>query len=249
MLRIRTEADDALIFVDVRADNGAPLARNDNVEVNEDTVLVLATNDLLANDDDPDGDPIQIIDVKDGVNGLASWSANGSVSFVPEANFSGSAQFTYVISDGQEQAEGFVIVEVLPTNDPPVAEADTLSANVDQAINVDPGQLLANDSDVDGDPIGISAVFDPVNCSVRLNSFGQVVFTPDSGFKGRAFFSYEIDDGFGGTAIALVTVNVGSSFRILANNRHRAYCIGMGQHGSSWESWSRSPLTPSCRTR
>ena len=73
------ETDDAHIFVDVGADNGAPLARNDNVEVNEDTVLVLAANDLLANDDDPDGDPIEIIEVKDGVNGLASWSANGSV--------------------------------------------------------------------------------------------------------------------------------------------------------------------------
>lgn len=211
-------SDSALVRVNVAGTNAPPIAAKDFSNLKEDEVLILAPMDLLTNDSDPDDDELEIMDVGNPNNGEVSWNADGSISFVPSKDFWGSADFTYVVSDGVDSADGLVEIEVAPVNDIPIAEADAFSGNVDQEIVFDPGQLLSNDTDVDGDLLGINTVGACTNCTVRLDEIGQIVFKPSAGFKGQASFNYEVDDGAGGSAVGLVSVNVGLSFRILANN-------------------------------
>jgi Ca2+-binding RTX toxin-like protein len=67
--------------------------------------------------------------------------------------------------------------------------------------------LLANDSDVDGDSLTITAVGNATHGTVALNG-GNVVFTPAANYNGPASFTYTVSDGQGGTSTATVNVTV-----------------------------------------
>ena len=68
-------------------------------------------------------------------------------------------------------------------------------------------QVLANDSDADGDVLTVTAVTDPLN-GTTFNNGIDVTYTPDANFAGTDTFNYTIVDGFGGSGTARVTINV-----------------------------------------
>jgi Ca2+-binding RTX toxin-like protein len=108
---------------------------------------------------------------------------------------------------------------VTPVNDAPVAGDDFFSANQNTPLTLLPGDLLANDTDVDSSTLSITAVSNAVNGSVSLNGSGNVVFTPTAGFNnGNGSFNYTLSDGNGGTDVAVVTVAVGTNLNGTNNN-------------------------------
>lgn len=78
-----------------------PVANNDSGFVtNENSSLAIAASSLLANDTDPSGLTLSITGVSSPTNGTVSYDANAkTVTFVPTAGYSGTASFTYSISD------------------------------------------------------------------------------------------------------------------------------------------------------
>ncbi|MBD2561393.1 MULTISPECIES: beta strand repeat-containing protein [Nostoc] len=101
---------------------------------------------------------------------------------------------------------------VTPVNDAPVAGDDSATANQNTPLTLLAADLLANDIDVDGGALSISAVSSAVNGTVTLNNSGNVVFTPTTGFSnGNGSFNYTVSDGNGGTDVAMVTVAVGTT--------------------------------------
>ncbi|MDV6029899.1 MAG: hypothetical protein F9B45_07285 [Phycisphaera sp. RhM] len=93
------------------------------------------------------------------------------------------------------------------SNNLPIAVDDSASADseVEQIIDV-----LANDSDPDGDPITIVSVDSSSvgGGSVVINPDNTLSYTSAPGFAGSDSFTYRISDGQGGTATATVTVDV-----------------------------------------
>jgi len=66
------------------------------------------------------------------------------------ANFNGTDQFTYRVSDGQAQSNvATVVITVAPVNDAPVAVDDIVTLAEDTPLTLD---VRTNDTDVDGDP-------------------------------------------------------------------------------------------------
>ncbi|PZX10151.1 hypothetical protein LX81_04294, partial [Palleronia aestuarii] len=57
--------------------------------------------DVLANDSDPDNDPLSVISVTQGTNGSVSVNGDGTISYAPDSGFSGTDTFSYVVGDGQ----------------------------------------------------------------------------------------------------------------------------------------------------
>ncbi|MEB3310871.1 MAG: cadherin-like domain-containing protein, partial [Snowella sp.] len=106
-------------------------------------------------------------------------------------------------------------IDFLPTtpsaNTPPVAVGDSASTLQNQALTLLAANLLANDTDADGDKLALSSVKNAINGSVVLNANGNPVFTPTTNFTGNASFDYVISDGRGGAATATVKVLVNSS--------------------------------------
>ncbi len=182
--------------------NRAPIANANAFTVEADSTD--NTLDVLANDTDPDGDPLTLIGVTAPANGTAAISGN-LLLYTPVAGFVGVDSFTYTISDSfGAQATATVSVTVVRPNRPPVANDVNASTIRTQAIDID---VLANDSDPDGDALEIIAFTQPANGSVsRVGSLLR--YQPDPLFFGQDLFTYRVSDGQGGEATATVLVEV-----------------------------------------
>jgi serine protease AprX len=88
---------------------------------------------------------------------------------------------------------------------PPVAVDDAAATLRDTPVTID---ILANDSDPDGEPLSVVSVDDPANGSVRVEADERVTYTPDPGFTGTDAFDYRACDPGGLCASATVTVTV-----------------------------------------
>ena len=100
----------------------APTAVDDAATTNEDTATDIA---VLANDTDPDGDALSVTAVTDPPLGTATVNPDGTVPYIPDANYNGPDTFDYTVSDGDGRTDtGSVAVTVTAVNDPPVAVDD-----------------------------------------------------------------------------------------------------------------------------
>src|SRR5690625_220092 len=92
-------------------------------------------------------------------------------------------------------------------NEVPVANDDTYTVEANSVDNV--FDVLANDTDPDGDVLTLIAVSSPSHGQAEISG-SQIAYTPDAGFVGTDSFTYTVEDGFGGEASATVTVTVES---------------------------------------
>lgn len=81
--------------------NTAPVAVNDAYSVAKGKSLtVSALSDLLKNDSDGDGDPLKALLVSGPGKGGLKLNADGSFTYTPSKNFTGTVKFTYEDTDG-----------------------------------------------------------------------------------------------------------------------------------------------------
>ena len=74
-------------------------------------------------------------------------ASDGSFTYTPAANFSGTDSFTYTASDGTAVSNvATVTMTVTGVNDAPIAVNDTASTTEEAAVS---GNVLGNDTDVD----------------------------------------------------------------------------------------------------
>ena len=201
--------DTANVSVAVTPINDAPVANNDAaVTTNQDTEVT--TTNILANDSDVDGDPIEAISAVANNGSVTVGSlflGLQSLTYTPNAGYVGSDTITYTISDGNGGTDTATIsVTISNTNDAPVANDDTAVAT-DEDTAVTTGDLLANDTDADGDTLTISNA-SANNGSVTANSDGTVTYTPNADYFGSDTIVYTISDGNGGTDTANVPITV-----------------------------------------
>lgn len=165
---------------------------------------------VLANDTGPPGVNLRLVSATPPLHG-STRVVGSDVLYTPDANFSGDDSFSYTVSDGRAtagSAQVRVVVGPPPpvpaANHPPQARPDLATAAFDTAVTVD---VLANDADPDGDALTLTALGHPANGRVAMSG-SQIVYTPDTGFRGPDAFAYTIADGRGGTAVGVVTVTV-----------------------------------------
>ena len=197
----------ATVTVLVGSSNRPPVANDDSFTVAEDSGPT--TLDVLANDSTaPDtGETLTVTAVTQPANGTVTFTATG-VSFTPAANFSGTASFTYTVSDGNGGSDtAAVTVTVTPVNDPPDANDDSFAVAEDSLATV--LNVLTNDTIVPdtGETLTVVGVTQPANGTVTLSG-GVVRYTPPANFSGTTTFMYTVSDGNGGTDTATVTVVV-----------------------------------------
>ncbi|MEM7133170.1 MAG: Ig-like domain-containing protein [Chloroflexota bacterium] len=81
--------------------NLSPVAANDSYATGQNiTLTVDAANGVLANDTDPDLDPLQAILVDNGSNGMLNLNSDGSFDYTPNNGYAGQDTFTYRANDG-----------------------------------------------------------------------------------------------------------------------------------------------------
>ena len=86
-------------------------------------------------------------------------------------------------------------IDVNPINDPPEAAPDRFSGTQDSSLLVPAPGVLANDSDVESDPLTARLSTPPRQGQVTLGLDGSFVYLPEPGFAGEERFYYRASDG------------------------------------------------------
>ena len=182
----------ATVTVTFRTDdeNRPPVAKDDTIEPQRpgDQVGV----PVLANDEDPDDDPLSIEAFS--LEG-ATLSADGtSIQFVmPDT----PVQFTYLISDGSDDgtARAAVFVPLVdPDADlPPIARPDLdLEVDLGDSITID---VLDNDEDPEGEDLHLLEILGARHGRVEFAGDSVKFTASEEDYVGDAGFSYLVGDG------------------------------------------------------
>lgn len=163
------------------------------------------TVDVLANDSDPDGDTLAVTGSANGSNGAVSCTPGGACTYTPATGYVGSDSFTYTISDGRGGTATGTVSVTVAANQPPAAADDALTVVQGGVGTVN---VLANDSDPDGDALSVTGSSDGAHGTVSCNAAGLCAYTAAGDYTGADSFDYTISDGRGGTATATVAVTV-----------------------------------------
>jgi Ca2+-binding RTX toxin-like protein len=183
-----------------------PTANPDTLTLPEDAD---GTVDVLANDTDPEGQPLRVIEAS-AENGEININSDGTITYSPFRDFNGPDTITYTIVDPDgNTSTSTVSVTVTPVNDAPVAEDDYDETPLDTPITID---ILANDTDLDGDTLTVVGTPTSADGTVVVNPNQTITFTPNPGFTGAAVINYTMTDGTL-TDTAVVTVLVAGDGR------------------------------------
>lgn len=179
-------------LLECQPENVVPEAGGDALSMSEDSVLRLPIEQLLANDFDPEGEELRVVEVGSD-EALAVSLEEGQLELRPSPDFHGEVVFSYQITDGAGVAEGLVTVTIEAVNDAPEAGAAFFQASGPE-LSIPVAALLAAASDVDGDVLTLSGLTEGQGGQVRREG-AQIVFTSSEGFVGNAVFFYEVSDG------------------------------------------------------
>ena len=185
-----SDTGEAIVAVRDGGGGEGPTAVDDVATTPEDTAVII---DVRSNDTDPQ-DPASALTISDATspNGTVANNGDGTLTFTPNLNFNGPATITYTVTDTDGNSDdGTVAVTVTPVNDAPVAADDVASTPLGTLLEDVP--VLANDTDVDGDPLRIVSATSP-NGTVTPNDDGTLDFLPNPGFTGPATITYVVSD-------------------------------------------------------
>jgi 3-phytase len=149
-------------------------------------------------------------------------SVDSRLRFVPAPGFSGHTTLQFRAWDQTAGSPGgtadassvggssafsaaaeIATLTVIP-NSLPAARDDAQSTDEDTPVVVD---VLANDSDIDGDPLTVTGLTQPTEGTATIVE-GGVQYVPDADANGTDQFTYTVSDGQGGTATGKVSMVV-----------------------------------------
>ncbi|MGO4396137.1 Ig-like domain-containing protein [Variovorax sp. M-6] len=202
------------VTVTVNPVNDLVSAADDSYTVPEDGTVAL---DLLANDSAADGGAhvvsINGVALTGGVqtigvdHGSVHVAADGSLSFVPDADYNGPVSFGYVVADADgDTATATVGIDVTPVNDPPaVAPPNLVTTQEDHSVT---GQIQAHDVDGDALSYAIADGGGPAHGTVTIGTNGSFNYVPAADYSGPDSFRVTVTDGQGGATTVTVPVIV-----------------------------------------
>ncbi|EKO3869464.1 tandem-95 repeat protein [Vibrio harveyi] len=176
--------------------NDPPIAGATSYSVNEDEVITISSEQLLANASDVEGE-VAIDSVSySGSDGIFTDNGDGTFSFAPNQNFNGEVNLDVVVVDEDgATASATANIDVLPINDAPVSGNLAYSVDEDNSITLSQEQLLAQASDVEGDALTASNLVVDGDATVTANDDGSFTITPDANFNGDIDITFDISDG------------------------------------------------------
>ena len=208
----------ATVSITVNHVNGAPVANNDSATTPPATPV---TVNVLANDSDPDNNPLTVTGATNPAHGTAVVNANNTITYTSTAGYSGPDSFGYTISDGNGGTASATVSITVDT--PPEASAQSVSLDQDTTTGV-----TLTGSDPDNDPLRFKVtslpaqgkLYDGSGVGGHLILAGELpyaltgagnaaTYQPDAGFSGPDSFAFKANDGrLDSTAAATVSITV-----------------------------------------
>lgn len=160
--------------------------------VNNDTAFIASvvstTLDVLSNDQNTADNIPSIVSTLG--NGIATVNPDGSITYLPNPGFTGLEIIEYELCDDLGSCMTAQLVIVVLSNQEPLATDDSVATFIEVPVQI---SVLDNDIDPEGDALSINSVTDPLNgTAIVFND--NIIYTPNPGFIGLDFMSYELCD-------------------------------------------------------
>jgi hypothetical protein len=185
--------------------NSPPVATDDSATTDQNLPVNI---DVLANDNDPDDDPITLTEIttSPAQGGTATINTNNqTITYAPKAGFVGTDNFAYSISDGKDgSASATVSVKVNSVNSAPTAQNQDVTTPKNTAIDI---TLKATDPE--NDPLTFTIKTQPTSGELTGNA-PNLAYTPNKDFVGDDAFTFLANDGKLNSNVATVTVKMQS---------------------------------------
>jgi hypothetical protein len=205
--------------------NHAPVANNDSYPPVANTPLIVPAPGVLANDSDPDGDPITAVLVSGPAHGSLALNPDGSFTYTPAVGYTGTDTFTYKANDGQADSN----VTTVTLTVAPVVTTTTVVSNIPASVF---GQTVTFTATVTRSTSGAGAPTGTVEFKSRspdgtivvtlgtapLDATGHAVFTKNNLVPAAhtVFAVFDGDGTFAGSASADITQYVSKADTALA---------------------------------
>lgn len=145
---------------------------------------------------------------------LYQWTKNGTnlpgatsnPLVIASPTFSDAGQYAVTVSNSGGSITS--AVATVSINQPPLASNITAGTKQNKPISIPIAKMLFYASDPDGDPLTLSAVTTSTNGASVITNINEVIYTPASDYIGSDAFSWGVSDGRGGSASALVLIEV-----------------------------------------
>ncbi len=161
---------------------------------------------VVDSDHDPENYPLTVVAWTSPRNGgiTTPTSEKNTLRYKPKADFNGEDVFRYTVEDpGGLRASTEVRITVRPVNDAPVGGDDAFIVEDYQPMEL---SVLANDTDVDGDPLRIARVSVATLGTVTILDHRSLSYDPTSGKTGVDTITYTVIDGNGGSTDVTTTI-------------------------------------------
>jgi VCBS repeat-containing protein len=198
------ESNQATVTITVTATNDGPTTANDAYSTAEDTALTVTAPGVLGNDSDSDGDPLSALLVSGPSHGTLTLNTDGSFTYSPAANFTGSDSFSYRAGDGSlASSPATVTITVTAANDAPTV---TVTAGGTCGRDDHSGTVNLTVGDVENAAAALT--LSAASSNSALVPTGNVVFAGSG--AARTMFVSTVD-GRSDTATLTVTVSDGQA--------------------------------------
>ncbi|MFH1587846.1 MAG: Ig-like domain-containing protein [Candidatus Diapherotrites archaeon] len=181
----------ATITIAVVSPNHKPIANSMNL-----STAINNSRTLTLNASDSDNDALTCFIKRNSLHGTSAIQ-NCVLTYVPDANFSGTDLIEYYASDGKadsDTAEITITVTTLNANNPPTASVQSKQANKNMALVFD---LDVHDSE--NDLVNCSVNSSPQHGTLIIDSYTWATgcgatYSPDANFSGTDYFTYSVSD-------------------------------------------------------
>ncbi len=183
-----------------------PVVQDDVATVVEDGSVVV---DVLDNDEDPDGDLLEVRDITTAPEHGTAVVVDGQVVYTPADGYVGEDSFVYEACDADGMCDSAVVTVTVvpggPDNRQPIAGDDVATLDEDGEVTI---EVLENDVDPDGDSLEIRDIVNEPGHGTATIVDGAVIYVPDADYNGEDSFTYQVCDAGGLCDTATVTVTV-----------------------------------------
>ncbi|MBD2344302.1 DUF4347 domain-containing protein [Anabaena subtropica] len=148
--------------------------------------------------DNVTGNAVRVTDINPGSGNSFPHNlvhVNGKLYFTADDGINGQELWALSISD-------------ILANRTPFAANDSFNTDQNTPVIISTAALLANDADLDGDNLVVTAATQPKQGNLVNNNDGTYTYTPAEDYYGVDRFTYTISDGQGNTSTAIVNLTV-----------------------------------------
>lgn len=204
-----SNSSNATVSITVTATNGSPTANPLTFSTTGNSTF---TGTLSGSD--PEGSALTFALGASAAHGTVIVNPNGTFSYTPNANYTGTDSFTFHVSDGSTTSSNATVsISVTQSNGIPTANPSAFTTLANSTIN---GTLTGFDPE--GSPLTFSLGSTAAHGAVQVNSNGTFSYVPNSNFTGTDSFTFRVSDGTANSANATVSVTVLSAANVPVAN-------------------------------